>query len=393
MTYPVGYTVWPFPPDWKSPFVTNYAYKTEVFSSRVGKEQRRALRHNPRYYCEFDFVLLRGQLVEFDRLMQGRQNAPIIMQDVAETDTTAATLAIGGASVSVTTAQPWMRVGTTILIGDTQAHVLQSVSGTTLGIYPTSTAAWPAGTKVSLGYKGYIQATTSIDTPTNTVGKGKVRFDAVPLELPPVTPPAAGVTWNGREVFLKKPNWSSAPQIEYGWPVEAVDYGRGATAMFNVIDFCQRAVKQTFVGKTRAEVREFRDFHDRMKGSRGEFYAPTWRPDMELVSNVSAGSSTMTVAGTTLHVYLDGNTVNRQVAVVKTDGSLIYNEVSSMAISGDNTVVTFANTWPAINTADVLMVCWMPAWTLASDILTISWLTDSVATIGLSMRTVEDIDV
>jgi len=377
---------WSIRPDWSGNYTTNYAYKTEAFSSRSGKEQRRALRHSPRFYCEFDF---QAPMVDFDRLMFGKQNQQFIMPDYTESDSLAAVTTIGGTDIQVTAAQPWMRVGEYVSVDGVSVRQIVGVSGTTLTVSPVLSAAWPIGTTLFHAYVGFVQPTLQVDTPVNTISKGKIRFDAIPTNLSPLATPGAAVTWNGREVFLKRPNWSDAPQIEYNWPVEAVDYGRGAATYYDVIDFCSKSVKATYLGKSRAEVLEFRNFFNRMLGMRGEFYAPTWNPDIELVGNVTAGSSTLVAKGATV----PDNTTYRQVVVVKVDGTLIYNTVVSMSVVAGDTPIVCANAWPAINAADVVMVCWMPAWTLASDILTISWASDQVANIGIAMRTVEDDDV
>lgn len=377
---------WSIRPDWSGNYTTNYAYKTEAFSSRSGKEQRRALRHSPRFYCEFDF---QAPMVDFDRLMFGKQNQQFIMPDYTESDTLAAATTIGGTTVQVAAVQPWMRNGEYVSVDGVSAHLVTNVSGTTLTVSPNLSAAWPIGTTLFHAYRGFVQPTLQVDTPVNTISKGKIRFDAIPASLAPLTPPAAAVTWNGREVFLKRPNWANSPQIEYNWQVEAVDFGRGAATYYQVIDFCSKSVKATYLGKTRAEVLELRNFFDRMRGMRGEFYAPTWNPDLELVGNISSGSHTLTAKGTTV----PDNTAYRQLVVVKVDGTLIYNEVASMSVVAGDTPIVCANAWPAINAADVLMVCWMPAWTLASDILTVSWASDQVANVGIAMRTVDDIDV
>lgn len=384
--------VWRFPPDWKSGYTTNYAYKTESFKSRVGKEQRRALRHNPRFYNEFDISLMGGRLAEFDTMMAGWQNRPFVMPDYTESVSLFTAAEPGGETIVVDGTPDWLVADAQIMLsnlGKTSLHVVGDVTGSTVTLTPYITQAWPSGTTVYRGYTGYVQQSMSVSTPTNMVGTTKIRFDALPATTVPAVTTAAE-TYNGRELFLKKPNWSSSPQVDMEYEIDKVDYDRGHNTFFNIVEFITKTTKATYLAKTRAEVDQFRKFFDRMKGMRGEFYAPTWKPDMTIASSITAGAVNLVVEGVDTYEFLRGSTVYKKLVIVKNDGTLLKNSVTNMTVT-DKTTIVCGTPWPAVNKNDVLMVCWMPVWTLASDILTISWVTDSVAQIGLAMRTVEDI--
>lgn len=387
--------LWKFYPNWADNYVTSYAYKTEEFVSRSGKEQRRALRHNPRFASEFTITPMRGKLSQFDTIMAGWQNRPFVMPDYTEYVELASSASAATHEIVVSEAQEWVHVGANIVLDDgtLDLHVITEVTGTTLTVAPVLNRDWAAGTRVYLGYPGYISSTITADNITNMVGNAKIRFEALPATTVRPEPPVAASTHNGFELFLKKPNWAGAPQVEFSMPVESVDYDRGTNAFYRLIDFSFRSVKATYLGRTRNEVRAIRQFFDRMRGRQGEFYAPTWKPDMEIAGNVSAGAFDITVSGTDVFDYLNGDTVYRRIALVKNDGTILYRTISTMSSVAGSTVLTCTSSWPAVNASDVLMICWLPRWTLASDILTVTWITDSVAQVSITMRTVEDLSV
>lgn len=381
--------LWPYSPNWSDNYVANYAYKTESVLSRKGKEQRRALRHNARFYSEFGVLLSGGQLAQFDAMMGGWQNKSFVMPDYTEYTTLETATSLGDETLELIDTPTWLDEHVTIVIGSS-VYLVTNLTGTTATVTPRL-AAFPTGERVTLGRSGQIAPSSQVDLPTNTVGRFKVRFDAYPRSLPPPVPPAAALTFNGREVFLKKPNWSTTPQVTHDWPVEVIDYGRGRNVFFPVIDFCQRSIRATYTAKTPAEVLEIRNFFDRMRGMRGEFYAPTWNPDMELAAPVILGATEIVVTGSHAYDYLRDSAVHRCIAIVRTDGSLLLRETDGMSLVDGNTVVSVTEALPAIT--EVTMICWLHACALSSDILTVTWLTDTVAQVGLTWRTLEDIDV
>lgn len=382
--------VWPFGPDWSKNYVANYAYKTEMFVSRSGREQRRALRHNPRFSSEFDVILARGNLAVFEALMSGWQNKPFVMPDWTRytglVSHTVDTLTVDGVPA-------WMTEGASVIIGGKSLHTIISLTGTTATVRPNIETTWAFGTQVFNGYAGLVTPTVTVDTPTNTVGQAKIRFDAMPAMSTPEAPPAAPQTFNGRELWMKMGNWSTAPQVDFEWPIEKLDYDRGRNLYYQIIDFSKRSVKMSYLARNRDEVQEFKDFFDRMMGMRGEFYAPTWKPDLVLIENAGFVDVTLKVEGAHAYDYMRDSTVYKHILIVLNDGTQLKRTVSGITLDGENSVLTITSSVSFISPVDVLMICWIPAWTLSSDILTITWITDSVAQIGLTMRTVEDLNV
>lgn len=387
-------TPWTITPQWSDGYRTAYAYKTESFVTRTGKEQRRALRHNPRFSSEFSVMLSGGNLSKFEMLMANRQNKPIAMPDFSTFAFLSSNATVGDTTIQVPSVS-WLRSGISIYVSDGRSYELyavDSVSGSSVDIRPSLANSFPEGSKVYLAYQGYIASGFQADLETDSTAVAKIRFEALPETTMPINPPAAGLTWNGREVFLKRPNWSTRPQVTFDYPVDKVDFDRGKSAYYRLVQFSQRTVQATFLGRTSAEVAEFKAFFDRMRGARGEFYAPTWKPDLVMATAAVAGSFSLIVKDLDAYNLMKGDTVYRNIAVVR-NNDILYRRVSDMTINGANTSLTLTDSLPSITPDDVLMICWMPAWTLASDILTISWVTDSVATISLAMRTVEDLDV
>ena len=68
------------------------------------------------------------------------------------------------------------------------------------------------------------------------------------------------------------------------------------------------------------------------------------------------------------------------------------NRVNGITLTSGNSRLAFASLVPqAINKNTVKLMCWLPAWRLAIDTLSLEWLTRSVAQTQITMRTIEDL--
>src|SRR5690606_3636520 len=127
-----------------------------------------------------------------------------------------------------------------------------------------------------------------------------------PVEIPE----APLVTFNGREVFLKKPNWRERISDNFLAGREAVDYGRGRIASFKMLDFVERTRRAIYLGRDRAELNAIYQFFLRRWGQQGEFYAPTWMEDIVPKTALASGQATMRVAGTDFHAAYADDTIH-----------------------------------------------------------------------------------
>ncbi|TIW05728.1 MAG: hypothetical protein E5V74_01690 [Mesorhizobium sp.] len=216
-----------------------------------------------------------------------------------------------------------------------------------------------------------------------------VTFEVQPGTEVPETPDAAGTIFNGREVFEMTPNWADPLSLSFVSGRESVDYEIGRTASFLPSTFPEDQLKANYVRRNGADIKTLRHFFLRMLGQQGEFYMPTLMRDIVPKSTLS--SNTLTVAGTDFAgAYND--TVHKAVAVSLNDGTKLYRKVSSLAVSGSDSLLTLASGWGStIPLSAIRMVSWMPVWRLLSDGMVLEYLTQSVAQTSLSMKTLEDL--
>lgn len=388
---------WELAPNWRSPYQVTHEFRTDIIESRAKREQRNALRAEPRKRLSFSITVAKDRYRTLQRSLAAgsRQGEDWYVPEVTAGVPTDAVAAAGQATISPATTPFWMAAGVPVVLMDGQRHELatiDSVSSGNLIMEDNFSAAWPLGTKIAPALTGYVSTEITGDGPTNNVIEATVTFNIeVGLDVEE-TPAAAVATFNGRELFLKRPNWNESLNDVYRSARESIDYGQGRMAHFLPAVFPTLVRKAAFVNRDLVEAEAIRQFFLRMKGQQGEFYMPSGQQDIVPISPLTNGQATLTVAGIDFANAYEDDTVHRAVAVRLIDGTTLYRIVSAINPVAGNSRITFTANWPStIPVADIVMVSWMPAWRLATDAITFEWLTDSVCQVAITMQTIEDL--
>lgn len=390
--------LFPFDPNWRESYTVTLEFKTDVWTSTAGKEQRRALRQTPRKTLEFVATASRSKIRRLTGLLAKSQNNALLVPEATRFVHSVASMEPGASVMAVDGNPNWLLTGATVVLSFGERRETRQIEGVAAGqiqFTATGVEPWPTGTKVSLGLRGVLDSSITTDRYTNTAAEMHVKFLVNPGSELDVPVPAAPVVWNGREVWTLRPNWGEGAQAVFEHARNDVDYGQGRTALFTEIPFGTRTWTATFVGQDYASAELVREFYTRMKGRRGEFYMPTWDNDIDLQVPALAGSQVLRVSGLDFAREFKDDTVYRAVAVLLRNNTWLYNAVESVGEIrddlGDDSAVQVADPWPLeLNASTVKMISWMPVWGFGADSLTVEWLTASVAQMQIAMRTLED---
>jgi len=286
-----------------------------------------------------------------------------------------------------------MTVGRKVVLSVRDLSELFTISavGVDLTFVETFTTDWPASTRVSLAQNAWIEVGSQSDIFTDNVAEMKLTFAIVPGSGPVEILESALTVFNDREVFLEKPNWGNTPENVFNAFRESVDYGKGRISNFVMADFLPIMRQSTYLSRDRAKLNSMRHFFLRQSGQQGEFYMPTWTQDIIPMSNLVSGGDTLVAEGIELHDAYHADPAYHAIILFLTDGSVLIRLISEMGTSMGNSVLTMTQSWGSnILLAEIRMVCWLPLWRLASDALTIEWLTGQVGQTVLSMRMMKD---
>lgn len=386
--------LFPFKPNWASSYRVTHSHKTEIITSRAKREQRIAERQLPRKTIEFDAALSRGDMAALQGLVAKNQQGVFWVPDWTRWAELTAPLAIAGDTAVFASAPGWARVGQQLLLahGDqTRLVEITAIGPTSVTFTPAVSAAFPAGTKAHCVYTATMDQNLRGRLLTNTVGEMGMSFKVKPGTISEPDDPAP-LAFNGRELFITKPNWAAPPSVELAGFLEQVDYGRGVTSEFAPVAFNTRRLQMSFLFGTNDKAEAFLSFYRRMRGQQGEFYMPTWEPDLDPVNGAAPGATSLLVPGSDFHARYAGSTVYRAVVVFYRGGGYQVNRVTGITLEGINSRVNVLSPWTsALSPATVRQICFLPVWRFATDDVTVEWQTNHAAQVQTTFQTLEDL--
>lgn len=579
MPYAEPDSPWPFLPNWAQPYRETWDFKTDVITSRAGKEQRRALRNTPRKSIEYSATLKQTELQALNRYLDMRQAQITVAPDLPRFVTLAADFPATSLTATLQTTRPWVRAGDIVVLVEgslVDVRKVQSVSGSAVTFTAVGRSNFTTACKMHPGVPAFVSDQITVPRITNMVAQANIRLDSAPGYVPLITPPAilqnlirngqargtvaggalptnwavtapggltptvvgrgfengvgyvdvrlvgvatgsvwrmrtdgttqivavAGQVWtagahvahvggnisnisdvqirveerdnagnvlantgatfmplgrnltrrtatrtltsvsttrtmatfavnfsigasvdvtlrfggvsleraassprylpmpaviggpsdiyDGRELFLLRPNWSQGVDMSFEREIDRVDFGRGRIERYTPVAFGSRVRRATYLRRNEDDASIVTDLFMRCKGRRGEFYMPTWEPDLQPVADVTLGSTTLLVAGTdTATTYAD-STVFKAIALITNDGNIYCERVASIVTAAGNSQLNLIEPWEdSILLSDIRMVCWLPLWRFASDQLGLEWLTSAVVQTQLTFQTLE----
>jgi len=401
------------PINWKSPFVVQLEYKTTIVRSRSGREQRRALRKTARKRFDFSVLLAQGKGQAFKTAISGWLGNLFLFSDPTKSLTLVNPLFAGATVLEVSETPYWLVFGAWVSLeyrGSAGARKVQRVEGSTIHFSDTDAINWPVGTKMAPLFIGRLGDSFGYRQYTSEAAEAALDFQVDPLseQFRPVGEPVD--YFDEVELFLKKPNWVQPLDMNIEAEIDTLDYGRGAIRTFRPENYNRRIQKARYLGRNRAEAEYVEGFFSRMRGRRGMFYTPTWENDLPLSANVVAGTNQLFSSYLEIARFLSDDPSRQRIILVTKDGRYFPNRVSDISLStagygraygfdygGSDlvdlqTVVTVRDPWPEdIAMSDVRAVSWLMASRLSTDMISFSWLTDSVAEFDLTFTSLEDL--
>ncbi|NSZ73943.1 hypothetical protein G6L74_09345 [Agrobacterium tumefaciens] len=397
----------PFVPNWRNGIRDTYEFKTDVFTTRNGSEQRRATRINPRRALEVNVLLDGARMRGFADAVNRAKDGKVEIADFSAVPALVATTASSGATVLLIDSTPsWMTSGGTyvLMTGRTTSKVqVDFVDNNTVILVNPLTKAVGAGACILPMLPAQIANSNTLSLYTNQVATAPIQFDVEPgfvVRTPDALPfdesaegdsvqsfgPAAVLF--GRYVLLRKPNFLNRPQVQFNLKFETVDYSRGVVKTFTPVPIVSRTLTATYMAVNHAEAMAILDIFMRCKGRAGEIYVPTWGSDFPPVLNVA--DKIVQVAGTDFYETYNEDRAHSAVLIRTKSGTLLPREINIMAASGGNTFIEFHEDI-GVSANEIEQISWMFVSRFAQDNLTIEWVTNTVANISLSFVTLENL--
>jgi len=203
------------------------------------------------------------------------------------------------------------------------------------------------------------------------------------LEPMPDVPPGKRTQAYGCDVLEIHPNAAAERRsLTYERTIQKIDFNTGK---FTAFDRSGSAISKTkgflWTMHGRAEIAAFRAFFAARKGRLVPFRVPSWQHDLELAAPVRAQDTTVVIKNTWYATYQFQNPARRHLCFILMDGSgrKIYRKVID-AVEDNSTETLKLDSPPgATLTPDTCMVSFLNLVRLASDSVELVWITNEVA--------------
>jgi hypothetical protein len=422
-------------PNWSASVSETLEYKTSIFTTTGGKEQRQAERSLPRRSLKFTSLMGKTAIANFNALLQARGTELLAIADPArEPAETITTRAAGATTITVDDIPSWMIVGAKIVIQNKDRSHFATVSAlnaTTkvVTFAPALQVESVLGALVRPRVEGRMSKTSGIAAITTAVATSQVTFQVEPGSPKPDITDLTIPTYGGRPVLNVAPNWSNGIESTSDVSDVIVDYDRGIPISFLSHDMVQRTTQFNYLARKHGSVGQVAELFMACKGRLGEFWCPTWVDDFEPAAGFESGDTSIRVQGRHIADNYAASKTHKAIAIRLSDDTWIYRQISFISVSGSNpgafsndyskdfysgesvigvsspftrtahlaeeeSVVSLVN--PLTMSAgrlEIAAIYWLQLCRFASDQLTIKWHTDSTGSIATGVVALEYLPV
>lgn len=387
---PAQSLAWPFRVNWRAGASETIEFRTDIVTSRSGREQRRAIRPKPRYSYEWSTWAKADRYRLLAGLAYGHPGRSRLVPHPTDRVRLSADAAAAGNSLPVASIPAWAQPGVyAILEGEQRELVRIAAVGASIEIDGLLLADWPARTILRRAMPGVLASTFSYRAETNDLASFSVRFEADPGDSYEQGAGTPGVSFDSREVFTWKPNWTDPVEIGIDSGRESIDYGFGLISHSYPLRAPVATTKASFLATSWADAAAMKEFFIRQQGARGEFWLPSFTRDLIPRQNVQT-NKIVTEGSTDYYAYKD-EPINRAVVLRETDGTLHYNRIIEVTLNGSgHSSFTVQNLWPEVfQLSQVGSISFMSLARFFGDAVTIDWQTSEVASLALNFKRLE----
>jgi len=382
-----------YPPNWNRGIEETLEWRTSVGSSFNGEEQRQRIRTYPRRSWSYSILVQKDKTraVYFDIL--GFQNKTLGLPVWSDKSVTTATVNAGSTVVSVNTSSKGFAAAAVVFLqsGDlVETHEIESVTSTQITLQKATTNAFPAGSLVYPGAVVHLPTSLALRRLTDAIFEGSLSFDGVPQDTDPYMPiQVATETLDGYEVITRRPNWAAGIDTTFQYEVDELDYQSGIRLRGVSRDYPSTLYRLRYLLRNRTEIESFRAMLARLHGRYTPVFVNLFTDDFKLSGNIVSSGLGFQVYDnhSDLGVFPDRHPL---AVSILTSTQLITRRLDSITLdeSGLIDIEIMTPTGVLLLESDVKRISLCPLCRLASDQVTITWLTDSVAECELTWQMV-----
>lgn len=346
------------PMKYESPTTEVLSFLTDVIESLNGKEQRLSLRRNPRQRFRVEYALDENDRQRMQALLLDWMDSTFGFPLWHEQLRTTAAVSAGATVYQVnTTAETDFRVGGLAIVF-TDANTfdvinITAISGTTITGSDPSLNAYPAGTVIMPLRTARIVSAVNGRRFIRKLETFLVEFEVTDNDTGALTGSTTGWSAYNSRVLLDDCNVVDGQAIgeSFSRRLYVLDNQTGKVDVRSAWDRYKRVHPKGFTARTRAQILKLRRLLLSLRGKQKAFYIPTFFDDLEVVANLTLGTSTIDINNIEYERHVQARDPQRIFRIEFTDGTNLIRVVQSASkISSTVERLTLDTTWPANRT-------------------------------------------
>lgn len=382
-------------PNWAGTVKETFEYKTELFMSEDGHEDRHSYRTNPRWTVQYRADMLdeaANQLFyDLVRPWQDREFvAPVRWRGMTMRETTAS----GSSSMDFDGTAPWWLQDSVTLVLESKTtqdsvivdSVTQNVGEFTVAFTSTTGAEFVAGDRAMLGFVSHYEADNTLKAAIQSHRTFSPTFLADPARLPTLQPPTTGYeTYKGYEVVLPRHNWTDDLSVELDDRQETFDPGRGIIDRVWARTHRNLTETRQHTAMSEAQAAELVQRFMRHRGMRDPFWTPALSAPIPANDTATAGYSNLFFPGFEFREVFEDDPILNHIWVQWPDGAVQVNKIANYSTSTGTDFAQMEDDWERDIDSDTV-VKWALLARFGTDRLELNWQTGTVLNAQLPIK-------
>jgi hypothetical protein len=389
--------VFGYNPNWRDPVKEKLEWLTDVMTMHNGKEQRLALRQQPRRSMQYLFTLENaGKIDSFQGLMFGWQQRVFCVPVWTDWQFLGSAVAAGGQVVTISTNLMDFAPSNMVLLWRDyltwEVCEINTMTATQITFKKPTIGAWTTNDRIIPLRLGRVPKTFQLQRPTSTIAEVTLTFSfEVPTQVNYNRLGTSSFTqFNSLDVLLTPPNTTTDLTEDYNRDIETVDYDKGAWYS-QCNDLAPVVVRPyRWLLKTRQEIMNLFAFLDSKRGKHVPFYMPTWSKDVELAQVTNATDTSLLIKNIGYTRYIKTQASRTSIIIFFCDPTItpIILTITGSAESANNNEVLSLSSQigRAIQFNDVKAICWLNKCRFDQDEFEVTWHTDRIAEVQANIR-------
>ena len=350
-------------PNYSMPYREELGFLTDIIPTSGGKEQRIALRKQPRetYRVKYELDGLERQQFQAIMFEWQHKNFGVPLHHLTVRMTTASLVNANQFQISGADDSDFRVGGLAIVYTDYFTYDIVEISAITdtlLTITGQAQNAYPVGTKVIpvrvCRVKGSIKSTV---TKFNAMETFRVTYESIDNDTG--TPAADSTAWNSNtylgKVLLDDCNIMEGVSMrtELKHNTTVLDNETGIVTTNSAWATNKRHSVKGFFAQSRAAIKNLKNFLRAMRGKQVSFYLPTFLPDLTAGDDLASGSANFDIEHIDYTRFIQSRESKVTFKITFTDGTSLVRVVQSSADHPSDATLerlTLDTTWPASRT-------------------------------------------